>query len=78
MVMHDRVSGPLWIEFDKLGGMRMVPSDERKPPRLTAPKGACDTHTHFHNAKFPSVLAALITPPDAGANAYRPVQNRKK
>ena len=43
----------------------MDSSNGRKNPRLTAPKGACDTHTHFYNATFPSAPTALMTPPDA-------------
>lgn len=54
----------------------MVSSDERKTPRLTAPKGACDTHTHFYNAKFPSAATALMTPPDAWVGDYRSLQKR--
>jgi D-galactarolactone isomerase len=45
-------------------------------PRLIAPKGACDTHIHFYNAKFPTAPTALGTPPDAWVDEYRQVQNR--
>jgi predicted TIM-barrel fold metal-dependent hydrolase len=34
-------------------------------PKLTAPKGACDTHMHFYNSKYPTAPSALTTPPDA-------------
>ncbi len=54
----------------------MDSSDGRKAPRLTAPKGTCDTHTHFYNAKFPSAATALITPPDAWVDDYRSLQKR--
>ena len=54
----------------------MVSSDDGKTPRLTAPKGACDTHTHFYNAKFPSAATALMTPPDAWVDDYRSLQKR--
>jgi len=30
----------------------MVSPDDGKTPGLTAPKGACDTHVHFYNARF--------------------------
>ena len=56
--------------------MKMVSSDDRKTPRLTAPKGACDTHIHFYNAKFPSAPTALITPPDAWVDDYQSLQKR--
>jgi len=54
----------------------MVSSDGRKNYRLTAPQGACDTHLHFYNAKFPSAPTALMTPPDAWVDDYCLIQNR--
>ncbi len=48
----------------------------KKTPRLIAPKGACDTHTHFYNAAFPSAPTALMTPPDARVEDYRELQQR--
>ena len=45
-------------------------------PRLTAPPGACDTHMHFYNARYPSAPTALFTPPDAWIDDYRAVQAR--
>jgi D-galactarolactone isomerase len=56
--------------------MKMDSSSGRKAPRLTAPKGACDTHMHFYNATFPSAPTALMTPPDAWVNEYRSLQKR--
>ena len=43
---------------------------------LTAPQGACDTHLHFYNAKFPSAPTALMTPPDAWVDDYCLIKNR--
>ena len=54
----------------------MVSSNNRKQPRLTAPREACDTHIHFYNAAFPSAPTALITPPDAWVDDYRKIQKR--
>ena len=54
----------------------MDSSDVKKKPRLTAPKGTCDTHMHFYNAKFPSAPTALMTPPDAWVDDYRSLQKR--
>jgi D-galactarolactone isomerase len=54
----------------------MVSSNGRKKPKLTAPQGACDTHLHFYNAKFPSAPTALMTPPDAWVDDYCLIQNR--
>jgi len=47
-----------------------------KTPRLTAPAGACDTHMHFYNARWPSAPTALITPPDAWIDDYRALRQR--
>lgn len=43
---------------------------------MTAPQGACDTHLHFYNAKFPSAPTALMTPPDAWVDDYCLIQHR--
>jgi len=43
-------------------------------PKLRAPPGACDTHMHFYDARFPAAPAALITPDDARVEDYRRVQ----
>lgn len=49
---------------------------EKIRPRLTAPTGACDTHIHFYNSKYPTAPTALTTPPDAWVDEYREVQER--
>ena len=54
----------------------MAASENRKSPRLSAPKGTCDTHIHFYNAEFPSAPTALMTPPDSWVNGYRSIQER--
>jgi D-galactarolactone isomerase len=45
-------------------------------PRLIAPPGACDTHMHIYDRRFPTAPTALLTPPDAGVAAYREVSQR--
>jgi len=40
------------------------------------PAGACDTHMHFYNARFPAAEDALIHPPDAWVQDYRALQQR--
>jgi len=45
-------------------------------PKLIAPAGACGTHLHFYNAKYPSAPTALMTPPDAWVDAYRTLQKQ--
>ena len=51
-------------------------STAKRLPRLIAPEGACDTHTHFYNAAFPSAPTALMTPPDTRFDDYRALQKR--
>lgn len=45
-------------------------------PRLEAPAGACDTHMHFYDARYPSAPTALFTPPDALVDDYKALQKR--
>jgi D-galactarolactone isomerase len=45
-------------------------------PRLKAPPGACDTHMHFYDSKYPTAPTAFITPPDASVADYRMMQQR--
>lgn len=41
---------------------------------MTMPAGACDTHIHFYDGRFPSAPTATIFPPDATLDQYRAVQ----
>jgi D-galactarolactone isomerase len=43
-------------------------------PKLKAPPGACDTHMHFYDARFPTAPTALSTQPDATPEDYRKVR----
>jgi D-galactarolactone isomerase len=43
-----------------------------EPPRLKAPAGACDTHMHFYDRRYPS-RPGTTTPPDASVDDYRQV-----
>jgi len=52
----------------------MATQDSR--PRLKAPPGACDTHMHFYDAKFPKAPTAFIQPPPASVADYRKMQQR--
>lgn len=40
----------------------------------TFPAGACDTHLHFYDNSFPVAPDAVLRPPDATIDDYRPVQ----
>jgi D-galactarolactone isomerase len=45
-------------------------------PRLKAPQGACDTHIHVYDRRYPTAKTALMTPPDASVADYKKVQVR--
>jgi D-galactarolactone isomerase len=36
----------------------------------------CDTHMHFYDRRFPTAPTALLTPPDAGIQAYKELCKR--
>ena len=50
--------------------------DNLPKPRLTTPPGACDTHMHFYDARFPSAATAAFTPPNASVADYQALQQR--
>lgn len=52
----------------------MAPTDTK--PRLQAPPGACDTHMHIYEDRFPAAPTALIKPPPATVADYRKFQQR--
>lgn len=52
-----------------------MPSNDGKP-RLKAPPGACDTHMHIYDGRYPTAPTALMTPPDASVAEYRRLQAR--
>lgn len=47
-----------------------------RAPRLKTPPGACDTHMHIYDPRFPFVPGALIAPPPALVSDYRTLQHR--
>ena len=49
---------------------------QARTPKLKALNGACDTHTHFYNSRFPTAPTALTTPPDAWVDEYKKIQQR--
>jgi D-galactarolactone isomerase len=53
-----------------------VANEAEPAPHLKAPAGACDTHMHFYDARYPTAATALMTPPDATVENYRAVQRR--
>ncbi len=50
-------------------------AETKKPPRLQAPPGTCDTHMHVYEKRFP-LLPGSVPPPDAPVSSYREVQQR--
>ena len=51
-----------------------MPSNAK--PRLKTPHGACDTHIHIYDARFPTAPGGPLPPPDALVPAYRRMQER--
>jgi len=49
-------------------------SDSR--PQLKAPRGACDTHMHIYDHRFPKAPTAKIDPPDASLADYLAMRTR--
>ena len=45
-------------------------------PRLKAPPGACDTHMHIYDARYPLSPLWTVVPPDAPVAKYRVVQQQ--
>ncbi len=43
------------------------------PPRLRAPKGACDTHMHVYESRFALAPTATFKPPEAPVSDYKAV-----
>lgn len=41
---------------------------------ISFPAGACDTHMHVYDGRFPTAATATMTPPDASVADYRMVQ----
>src|SRR4051812_32437959 len=54
----------------------MALASTQSAPRLEAPAGACDTHMHFYDARYPTATTATMTPPDASVADYRAIQRR--
>jgi D-galactarolactone isomerase len=45
-------------------------------PRLTAPPGACDTHIHIYDRRYPAAPTAKMFPPDALVSDYLAMAQR--
>ena len=43
----------------------MPPANTELKPKLKAPPGACDTHMHIYDHRFPKAATAKILAPDA-------------
>lgn len=54
----------------------MAPVVSDKKPKLKAPPGACDTHMHIYNAKYPKAPTAKILAPDAHVEDYLKMRAR--
>ncbi len=54
----------------------MSPENIPSRPRLKAPPGACDTHMHFYDNRYPTAPTATFTPPNAWIEDYRTLRAR--
>jgi D-galactarolactone isomerase len=45
-------------------------------PQIKVPEGACDTHIHFYDKRYPTAPTAASTPPDASVSDYLEVKRR--
>ncbi|MFW2380712.1 MAG: amidohydrolase family protein [Acidimicrobiales bacterium] len=49
-------------------------NDRSTQNQSVLPAGACDTHIHFYDARFPASRTSILYPPDASPSDYRDVQ----
>src|SRR5471032_2199578 len=54
----------------------MPPAATAMQPKLKAPPGACDTHMHIYNRRFPKAPTAKIEAPDASVADYLKMRAR--
>ncbi len=53
-----------------------MPAANEALPRLKAPAGACDTHIHFYDHRYPLAPTATMDPPDASVADYLKLRKR--
>jgi D-galactarolactone isomerase len=53
-----------------------VATESNLRPRLSAPLGACDTHMHIYDHRFPLAATATFDPPDALVPQYLAMRKR--
>ncbi len=54
----------------------MPPAPSEMKPKLKAPPGACDTHMHIYDHRFPKAATAKILAPDASVPDYLKMRAR--
>src|SRR3954452_17979066 len=54
----------------------MPPIQSAKKPKLTAPRGAVDTHMHIYHHRYPTAPTAVVRPADASVADYLAARNR--
>jgi len=54
----------------------MASTQSSASPRLKAPAGACDTHMHLYDSKYPLAPTAVSAPPEGRVEVYQAVQRR--
>lgn len=56
--------------------MATTSTTETTSPRLKAPAGACDTHIHFYDKKYPVAKTAIGLPPDGPVDVFQALCRR--
>jgi D-galactarolactone isomerase len=54
----------------------MPPINSNKKPKLTAPRGAVDTHMHIYHHRYPTAPTAVVKPADAVVSDYLKMRSR--
>ncbi len=71
------VAAAALIGSDRALAQQAVPySSGAEPPKLKAPRNACDCHMHIYDSRFPVAPNATLRPPDAHVSDYRLLQRR--
>lgn len=64
------------FSIDSEGPAQVPFSTGLRRPRTLVPQGACDSHLHVYDSRFPAAPNALLLPPDASISDYRLLQRR--
>src|SRR5579872_2300089 len=80
MTDHNRraVLGGISAALMASRALAQTPANTSAVPAFPVPDGACDTHFHIFDPRFPYMPDAALKPPFATAGEYRPVMRRMR